>query len=834
MAVYDDLIARLTLLPHHREALRTTRGFTDDMIDTYQLRSCGPHAAAAVAELRSLHDDARLKETKILVDVNGVLKINRQLTEDHILIPYTNRDGVVEKVRPHKLGFKDDPVAVFRTRKSFDPGHVCVIAESEFKAIAAEALGYPAIGIPGISAMGGEHFDKLIDALKNMSFSEYVICFDNEVKDNPEFSNYKARWKDRYDTIIWAYTMASKIYSAGFLARVATLPAEWMVDGKIDIDGALAQGKSPTQFAAVISGAQSPKIYIKKVQIPEKHWWYFHKRIKTKLFTTPIFIQDRCYWMNTSKGPVKLTNFTMRIKHTFTDAIYNPHEPSRERLLVVTDCYGIESRPAFIAPGATSSRISLQRWLQGQGEYLMYGKDDTVSFLWDYVYNADESDVIYRVREMGYVPALDMWIFKNAVYHKGVEYLPDEDGIFHVGDSCYAVGQTALNDVEAPVLPMTGEFNLQEFLRLFYATIDLVNPGMGAAMFGWVLANMFSYHIIQQYKIFPLLFFYGNKTGGKTTVMRWLHSFLGTGKMNYNLKASSQVGVTRALQRYHHVPIVADDWRNTLEFKHYITYFLGVYERQQGLKGTLRPGEIVATTVNGNLAILGEEMIMDGGVLSRCLMFYMPQQELRKENYINEIDRLVAAAGKYTRDILINYDTYVGQVMNNIKWARDDLEKLVGVNANSRALLNYSIIIGAYRTFLGDNQDMINYIVAQFKDQVTGSAAMELDRVKTFTEELLSVDIAGQLPTTCFNVVNNFLMICMRPACDAVARYYRRDGDNAPLLTRLLMSQAYFVKAASVDIGGRTVPAMVLDIQKMPEDLAANVRGLGRGFPGVL
>ena len=68
-----------------------------------------------------------------------------------------------------------------------------------------------------------------------------------EIKDDPKLPNYKPDVTDRYDTQYYAYLMAKMLNKSGFETIIGTLPDSWRVQGKIDIDGALAQRGHATE-----------------------------------------------------------------------------------------------------------------------------------------------------------------------------------------------------------------------------------------------------------------------------------------------------------------------------------------------------------------------------------------------------------------------------------------------------------------------------------------------------------------------------------------------------------------------------------------------------------
>ena len=92
--------------------------------------------------------------------------------------------------------------------------------------------------------------------------SSCTIIFDNEIKSNPDYSNYKPDFTKRYDTQYCSYILCYKLNNAGFETKIGVLPEKWMIDGKIDIDSALAQGKTKADFEKIIAKGYTPSQYL--------------------------------------------------------------------------------------------------------------------------------------------------------------------------------------------------------------------------------------------------------------------------------------------------------------------------------------------------------------------------------------------------------------------------------------------------------------------------------------------------------------------------------------------------------------------------------------------
>lgn len=190
-----------------------------------------------------------------------------------IIIPYFEH-GVPYYLRPHKGGLKkpEDPFSqvAFDADEDDDddpeekpcasfvyvpPGTaelvaendgMCIFTEGEFKAVACRQALVPAIATPGTSFMKNARFRRRLTAvLEELGVTNLVVIYDNEVKDDPQFSTFKEDPHDRYDVQVWAayaqIMLAPIMARVGGSCRVGWLPDEFRENGKADFDGVLAK-----------------------------------------------------------------------------------------------------------------------------------------------------------------------------------------------------------------------------------------------------------------------------------------------------------------------------------------------------------------------------------------------------------------------------------------------------------------------------------------------------------------------------------------------------------------------------------------------------------------
>lgn len=822
MSILDDLIDVLSLLTSDRKKMQE-RGFPDEVIDKKRWRSCHPQNAPLVLRLREKYTEAQLTLANLLVPhpKTKELRVNSQLLTENILIPYIDSQNNVIKVRPHKMGFSGELARVYRTAKSFDtPTEYCIVAESEFKADAAELFGYPAVGIPGINAMSGVNLDHFIAELKTMQATHYVICFDNEVKDNPEFSRYKSDWHKRYDTIIWAYVMSQKMINAGLPTRIATLPAAWMIDGKIDIDSALAQKKTEEDFKKVIDSAELPQVYIKNAAIDPLHFNYVKRRISATHSKSPVFIKNNCFYIKSKnkdeEGDRRILNGSIVVKHTYEEL--GTQTTGVKRDLVVVDEYNMESRIVQLQPAAMASKVGFITWLLGAGNFIFYGTDKDLLAMWDYIFTNDDGGLVYLTPQCGYVREYNLFMFKNVAIKNAKVYHADDQGIFWIDDIGFKAGQIN-GHTPVPVISEKDDFDALTFVRYLSDTTDASEPGVAKALMGWVIAVMFLGHIVDTFKFFPLLFMYGLRSSGKTTILRWLLSFFGLASANFSLMSSSLVGITRLLEYYGNLPIVLDDWRDSKKFEGFVPALLGVYNRQSGVKGVKSKFGLTQSVVNGALAILGEEPISDNGLMSRCVTFYVTAD--RRVERGNVIDSMIEDASVFYRKILMtDYEVKAKGVVTRIKGIAEVLKTSYG--ADARQATNFAILQGSYEAVFGDDTELKDYIASRVavnqREVTTG------DKMHKFAEDFMFGVATNLLSPTFYQYASDgkSIYLWVKGICDVMNKYYNRTNDASRLIEKHFSNQPYFIEHQHIALRPETavLPCIHLSIEKMSPTMA--------------
>ena len=268
---WDALHHKLILNPRDRDILAKKRGFTKETIEKLGYRTNNRANGTYIEELT--YPREQLIQLGILQVWRSRPEPNAQLLgkgitgekdddgdplwdwNEPIIIPYLDAEGHAFYLRPHKGGLRQErdeydedfsssevycPFLLSDLAENYD-GTV-IITEGEFKAGAAFQARVPCIAIPGISFGKNKNYrKKLVELLHRYKATNIVVMFDNEVKDDPQFRDrFKPDPYDRHDTEMWALYLARDLKEEFESVMVGLLPNEWRIDGKADIDGALA------------------------------------------------------------------------------------------------------------------------------------------------------------------------------------------------------------------------------------------------------------------------------------------------------------------------------------------------------------------------------------------------------------------------------------------------------------------------------------------------------------------------------------------------------------------------------------------------------------------
>jgi len=859
LQIYSLFIKKAILEDSDRQKLKKDRGFSDETIDLCQFKSCRPENRELINELQTQFGEEALLEAGLLQAADDGIKPCGQLLGtynsenkfvNNICIPYFNADGGIFYIRPHKFGLKDKGINIYCPTQKISTDKTWIITESEFKAAAALQFGFPAIGLPGIHSFAVSNFDRLQEFIINLGINNIVIIFDNEIKTNPEFKNYKPnvlkQWDTQWRAIDICRKLLRKIPDLNSV-KIGVLPASWMVEGKIDIDGALAQGRTEGEFKAVIYRAVewseyletlptiarqivNRKIYLENIISESKakkrdNCYYIERTIKGGRDATPTICEDR------------VSNFTMEIRKTLVEGSIHIRE------IIIKGRDGNYSKPIVIQKGINILR-DFKVWMLCYGDYHFDGNQDDLDQIWKLEGALADDRKILRPEQIGHLRTDEQpgWLFgKDLIIEDGEILLPDKDVVIWDGLVCYsprsiredAVGNHTTIKIPIINLDNTIKFGLPEFKDAVLKIEKNFNNKFIRLAIGWMVACLFSDEIHRKYQCFPILFIGGKREAGKSTLGNWLMAMAGqSDTAGDSLSGTSPAGAERNLTWFSSLPYWLDEYRNNTRIKKWDGFFRNAYQRQAPSKGTLG-NSIKSHSINAGIILSGEETPQDNALLSRCIVIPLASRAGRDRSNDDDLFREIESLrtqGLLSRlilEVIKVKKKLLPTVLDHIDgWKKRLLNKGVG----ERIALNYAIPAVCYDAIFlrGDKEEEIKARLEFTQWVVDESHKTEVEKesehmLAVFMEDLITLhdklteyyDVYTQTKES----KGKKRMAIHFPTFYSIwSESYKRKGVDEPFkrgtILNYIKEEPYFVRNELRRVGKKPMRATVFSLDK--------------------
>jgi len=770
--IYTSFINKAILDDNDRENLKKERGFTDEIIDLCHFKSCRPENREIIEDLKKIYTEEDLIEVGMLEATDSGVKPCGQLLGiynkkgdfiNNICIPYFNADGEIYFLRPHKFGFKGLGINIYCPARELSPDKTWIITESEFKAAATIQFGYAAIGLPGIHSFAENHFNRLKAFIEIIGISNVVVIYDNEIKTNPEYSNYKPDVLKQWDTQWRAVDICRKlIKNVPDLAsvKVGVLPDDWMEEGKIDIDGALAQGRTPSEFKSVVYRALTWRDYLQK--LPPVARKIIARKVYREDFLEKSVIskKDNGYFIKKKKKvgrgdaseiieiEEQIANFTMDIKKVLVEGDVHVRE------VIFNGQDGSRSKP-HVSKSATTILRDYKVWARGCGDYTFMGRQEELDMVWQLEGAMCDGREILRPEQIGKLKEVEepLWLFGNALIKEddGTVLQPDKEGIIWSGLTGYlprsikvaAKAKTSIKATQVPTVNLHDKtVDLKKLKDIINKMEEIWGTKAVCLAVGWVIATLLSDEIHHHYGCFPLLFIGGKRESGKTTLAQWLMAMGGQhDPVGSSLEGTTQPGATRHLAWYSSLVYWMDEYRNNSKVKKWDGFFRNAYNRQSPSKGTLGAG-VRSQDINAGILLSGEETPHDNALLSRCVVIPLAKRKKDTQEHFKEIEvlRTEATLSQLIIEVIKVKKAILPSVLNNIDgWKK----RLLDAGVGPRISLNYAIPAVCYdMIFLRDESMTVRKEFVRWVVEESHRTELEKESehmLAVFMEDLVSI-----------------------------------------------------------------------------------------------
>jgi hypothetical protein len=708
--IYEFITAHGVLSSAHKDELRGKRGFSDEIITKHRFFSGGKYLLDLEKDLVAGFMREDLLACGVCIDNGKNLTISPILLEERVVIPYLNAGGNAYFIRPHKLGLSGVPVEIFCP--AWDVGRSIIITEGEFKAVAAVQLGFHAIAIPGISSFSKEHFPRLVKFLSEANIKDICIMFDNEVKDDPHYPNYKENPNDRHDTSFYAYFMTKELDREGFRTQVGILPDSWRILGKSDIDGALAQGKTHEDLASVITFSKPAKQYIE--DLPKEAQSVIRRKMSLKYFKSHIRKEFGKYVATRRRGKTEwdeeISNFTMKIiaTHSTAEGII--------REVQFTNEFGEHSSFFAIAADDMVGAEGFSKFCYRMGHFIWHGTSDDLVHIWEGLFLEDDGRNIIEPDHIGWIESEKLWVFGNvALDREGKELRPDKNHIFWMekkGIKPIPLGITSGKMQISEGIPYVSltPCDIKEIKQRLSDTIGEIEA---AKCLGWASAIPYLEDIFDAYGCYPFLFITGRTGSGKSTIAEWITCLFGIEDAGKSLSQTTVVAIQRSLGYYSSLPVFLDEFRNTSDIAFKTGFLRNVYNRQSSGKGIKSNFGIREAKVRGTLIIAGEETPNDNAILNRSILIEVIKKN-RITNHYEWFQKNKAKFSWHIFNIIKNKQSQQKDFMRILNEAKEYLTHNSGVD--DRTAVNHAVICAGHALAFGEKDtDFADMIIQEAK-----------------------------------------------------------------------------------------------------------------------
>jgi len=824
-SIYDFITARGKLSEEHKQELNHKRGFTDETIAKYRFFSGGEYLLEIEGELRKTFSEPDLLKSGVFLynENTKTSSLTPILLQNRVIIPYlrTEHDagGVantsVTLLRPHKLGLKDTQIQVYEASW----GENLIIAESEFKAVAAAQLGFSAIGIPGIGSFSDKYFPDFVKLLNEHKVRCCCIVFDSEVKDDPRFKNYKDKPALRFDTEYYAYLMAKMLDKEGKDVRIGTLPESWRVDGKIDLDGALAQGKTKEDIQQVIVQSKTYRVYLE--DLTKEAQSAIRRKLDRKYYRSHIRVEFGVYVATRGYGKKEhdeeISNFTIRII-----AVHDTPE-GWVREVVLVNKQGDTSRSHSL-PADAMSNDSFRTFCLNIGNYIWKGKQEDLSTLWEMSFlDTEETRSISEPDHVGWLEEEKMWLFGNTAVKGGKELRPDANGIFWLdkkGIRPIPLGITSGKGTLSEGVPYLSINDSCDINLVRRHLSDTIGPMDAAKCLGWITAVPFMEETFGAFGCFPFLFLTGKTGSGKSTVAEWLCYFLGIERSGITLSQSTGVGIQRSLSYYSSLPVFLDEYRNTQDIVYKTSFLRNVYNRQSSGKGIKANFGLRMAKVRGTVIVAGEETPNDAALVNRSIIIEI----IKAKKTLDHYEWFNREKGKFSAYLLKQLKakdsaTYL-RVLQEAKDFFVQRRKI-----EERTAINYAVVTAGYAVVFGEDakfaQEITENLVETERENKTASI------ISTFITDLQAMKFSGELREQFWAVEDEYIYIYFQGLYNLWAKNCKQRGVDilkASSLQGYFKEEPGFVESRVLHfINGTRCKCIKMEYEKLSEDLSSLV-----------
>ena len=415
-----------------------------------------------------------------------------------------------------------------------------------------------------------------------------------------------------------------------------------------------------------------------------------------------FYQKEGCYYVVEKEAHVKISNFTMSVKHLIKGII-------PKRLIEITNIFGKHEQVEV----TMSELISVSKFkekIEGLGNFLFEGTDRHLGRIKQKLFV--EEQLCQEFSTLGYQAQKNMWVWANGIYDLETNtFIPvDEAGMVNLNNNTYYLPYYSNMHPQATeefgsmrkfAFERSNDTNFSQWAKLFYA----VYGDNGMIAIAWLCSAIFVDIIFPISKGMPMLFAFGAKGSGKGTMVSSIMHLFGEPQDAIMLSGTSTaIAFMRKLAQIKNGIVWLDEFSNSIDPKRFES-LKNIWDRigqERGRKSNDTRTENVP--VNSSAIISGQDLPTNNGgsLFSRIIL-----TEFIKTNYsdndINLFTQLITMQEDGLTQIVHELLSYRHNIANEFKNKFRSASNTFRTQAlqdnillEERTIKNYAIVIATF------------------------------------------------------------------------------------------------------------------------------------------
>lgn len=306
-----------------------------------------------------------------------------------------------------------------------------------------------------------------------------------------------------------------------------------------------------------------------------------------------------------------------------------------------------------------------------------------------------------QIETLGWQPDYKIWAWANGVVSDGEFIEADKNNrVAVVNGKHYRLPEPDLA-AEGPVFRYEkGNMTLHVWLSKIDEVYRENDNGILLALY--FMSSIFRDSVYAALRFFPMLFGFGQRASGKSTLAWSLSYMYGKPLKQINLSSGTGVGISRRSAAYQNAVVWFDEYKNSLQPK-MIEFLKGLYDGAGYLRGQYtNDNRTHATEVNAGIFITGQDIpVADPALFTRIILLQFSKTTFstEEEQRFRALQEMEHAGGFswISSDVSQHWAFFQSGFSAGFQKTRNALEKALrekyAGEVEDRLLNNYSILL---------------------------------------------------------------------------------------------------------------------------------------------